>query len=84
MSNTPATPTTEIVLACFYANYQDAVHSVFYDGRDGGYQYAPGAGPCDPLEVLREQFPEADEHVIKEAVREIESEGGAWVNKRKY
>jgi hypothetical protein len=60
------------------------VHSVFYDGRDGGYQYAPGAGPCDPLEVLQEQFPEADEQVIKEAVREIESEGGAWVNKRKY
>jgi hypothetical protein len=56
MSNTPATPTTEIVLAWFYANYQDAVHSVFYDGRDGGYQYAPGAGPCDPLEVLREQL----------------------------
>jgi hypothetical protein len=68
----------------FHTHYEDAIHSVFYDGREGGYQYAPGAGPCDPLDVLQGEFPDIDLGVIEKAVDILQSSGSAWVRRGHY
>jgi HEPN/RES N-terminal domain 1 len=74
----------EAMLERFHNHYEDAAHGVFYDGREGGYQYLPGTGPCDPLEVLQKEFPDADPEVLREAADKLLSEGNAWVKKGVY
>lgn len=74
----------EVILEWFHTNYEDAVHGVFYNGRKGGYQYAPGAGPCDPLDVLRGELPEAHPAVLEEAADILRSSGSAWVKRGRY
>lgn len=74
----------ETMLERFKTSYEDAVHGVLYNGRDGGYQYLPGAGPCEPLEVLQEEFPDADPEVLQKAADILLSEGSAWVKKGVY
>ena len=81
--NNAATPLDNI-LEWFHTNYEDAVHGVFYNSREGGYQYAPGAGPHDPLDVLRGEFPDADPDVLQEAADILLSSGSAWVKKGRY
>jgi hypothetical protein len=74
----------EDILEWFHHNYGDAVHSVFYDGREGGYQYAPDAGPCDPLDELREEFPCVNPGLLQKAADILGSSGGAWVRRGRY
>jgi hypothetical protein len=84
MSKKSKSTTVEITLARFNENYEDAVHGVFYDGGEGGYQYAPGFAPCNPLDVLKEWFPDADLEVLEEANNTLQSSGSAWVRKERY
>lgn len=74
----------EMMLGWFHNHYEDAAHGVFYDGREGGYQYSPGTGPRDPLQVLQGEFPDADPEVLREAADKLLSEGSTWVNKGVY
>jgi hypothetical protein len=46
------------LVAWFKTHHEDAADGVFYKGREGGYQYAPGAGPVDPKGTLLEAFPQ--------------------------
>ena len=82
-TNNVAVPLDSMV-EWFHAHYEDAVNGVFYNGREGGYQYAPGAGPYDPLNVLQGEFPDADSDVIGEAADILRSFGSAWVRKGRY
>ncbi len=84
MGNSEVVLSVENLLEWFNNNYEDAVHGVFYNSCDGGYQYAPGAGPCDPLEVLQAEFPDADPEVLREAADILLSQAGAWVKKGHY
>jgi hypothetical protein len=79
-----ANENVEMMLQRFNKDYEDAVHGVFYNGREGGYQYLPGAGPCDPLDVLQAEFPDAAPEVLQEAADILASEGSAWVKKGVY
>jgi hypothetical protein len=74
----------EEILEWFYANYEDADHGVFHDCREGGYQYLPGAGPYDPLDVMQGEFPDANPDVLQEAADILLSSGSAWVKKGVY
>jgi hypothetical protein len=74
----------EDILDWFHTNYEDAVHGVFHNGRDEGYQFLPGAGPCDPLDELQAEFPDADPEVLQEAADILLPEANAWVKKGVY
>jgi hypothetical protein len=82
MANKPVT--AEIAKSKFMKHYEDAAHSVFYNGRKGGYQYLPGFEPCEPIDVLRGMFPHADSEVLEEAADELRSMASAWVKKGAY
>lgn len=84
MTKVHADMTLEDLLEWFYNHYEDAVHGVFYDGGEGGYQYLTGAGPCEPLEVLQQEFPRATREVLREAEKILLSEGSAWVKQGTY
>ena len=71
---------SQMMLQWFRQNYEDAAHSVFHNARKGGYQYAPGAGPCDPPTVLQEEFPNADLKTVEEAASKL-NDGTPWVRK---
>lgn len=83
MTNSNLSPSARLV-AWFNTHYEDAAHNVFYNGSEGGYQYAPGAGPVDPKETLLEEFPKVKSDVLAKAVNELLSEAGAWVKKSQY
>jgi len=74
----------EDILEWFQTNYEDAVHGVFHNGREGGYEYAPDAGPYDPLDVLQGEFSQANPGVLQEAANILRSSGSAWVKKGRY
>lgn len=74
----------EDILEWFHTNYEDAANGVFYNGREGGYQYLPGAGPCDPLDVLQAEFPDATSEILQKAANTLVSEASAWVKKGVY
>jgi hypothetical protein len=84
MANEKVEVSLESMLQWFNNNYEDAVHGVFYNGREEGYQYLPGAGPCDPLDVLQSEFPDADPEMLQEAADILLSEGSPWVKKDVY
>ena len=84
MVHTNAKLTSATILEWFHKNYEDAAHSVFYDGNEGGYQYAPDAGPLDPQDVLQQEFSDADPAILKEAADSLLSSGSAWVKRGRY
>lgn len=67
----------------FKENYEGPEHNVPHDSSEGGYQYA-GHEPYDAEDVLREEFPDASEEAIAEAVRWLEDESFEWVRKPGY
>ena len=58
----------------FHENYEDPVHRLPYNSKEGGYQWIYG-GPYDANEELTGRFPEESEEIIEAAVKEIESDG---------
>ena len=58
----------------FFENFEDPVHRLPYNGREGGYQWLYG-GPFNAYEELYNKFPDTPNHIISEAVEEIESGG---------
>ncbi|MGW7514841.1 hypothetical protein ACWGJ2_04545 [Streptomyces sp. NPDC054796] len=67
----------------FFENYEDPANGVPFESREGGYQYILG-GPFDARDVLTDQFPEASDSDIDQAVGAIESESHEWVEKGIY
>lgn len=70
----------------FFERYEDPANGVPYDGREGGYQYVAG-GPYDAEEELRDALDDGSakvNHMIKAAVRRIESRGTEWVKRGEY
>jgi len=68
----------------FLENYEDPSNSVPYESAEGGYQYMNG-GPYYAAEVLRENFPDADEASIQKAAAAVSEEGGPdWVRREDY
>jgi hypothetical protein len=69
----------EAITTWFFENFEDPVECTPYCSADGGYQYIWG-GPYTADKVLDDAFDgEVDQHVICEAVEQIEKEGFEWV-----
>lgn len=65
---------TEHVVHWFHYYYEDPVHSVSYNTREGGYLWV--FGPYDAGEVLSDNFARhISEDIISKAVDEIQSDG---------
>jgi len=74
----------EAMVEWFFENYEDPAQSVPHDSSEGGYQYI-GGGPYEARDVLFEQFDDASENDIEEAVLKIDSCGGPdWVKISDY
>lgn len=58
----------------FAERYEDPVHEMPHNSREGGYQYIYG-GPYDAHDELSNNFPDVDEAIINAAVEELESDG---------
>lgn len=71
----------ETMLNWFQDHYEDAAHSVFYTGREGGYQYEAGNRPCIPTDVLQAEFSYADPETINEAGPDLSRGMTPWVRK---
>ncbi|MDR0946351.1 MAG: hypothetical protein LBM87_01200 [Ruminococcus sp.] len=67
----------------FFQNYKNPADGVYYDKREGGYQYLNG-GPYDAEEVLVEKYPDVDEDTLNKAVSNIEAQGYEWVGIDEY
>jgi hypothetical protein len=69
----------KVMRAWFHENYEDPVHRLPHNSREGGYQWVNG-GPVAALEGLQDLFSEevADFDLIEAAVREIEGEDGTF------
>ena len=76
--------TTEVAKQGFLERFEDACHGVFHDANEGGYQYLPGNGPCEPLDELQEMIPDAEPKVLSEVAAWLTSNGSAWVKKGVY
>ncbi|WP_432049475.1 hypothetical protein [Verrucosispora sp. NA02020] len=68
------------MVSWFLDGYEDPANQLPYDGAEGGYQYQ-GDGPYDADEVLREEFPHASEHSIREAARILNGISVDWIQK---
>ncbi len=80
----PNKPSAKVMAKWFLEHYQDPVHGVPYNGREGGYQYVNG-GPYDASEQIQKHFPNAEVTDVEKAVEEIESDGiTEWVKAREY
>ncbi len=63
----------------FLARYTDPADSVYYDNKEGGYQYA-GNGPYDALEVLRLEFGgKVSDAKIQQVAADLTTQCGEWV-----
>lgn len=82
LANPDFVPVGEMV-DWFLDAYEDPVHHMPHDSREGGYQYTQG-GPYDARTELGERYPEAREEDIEEAARIVESESPEWVKKGGY
>ncbi|MDG5497922.1 hypothetical protein [Niveispirillum sp. BGYR6] len=68
----------ELMIEWFGQRYEDPVHRLPYNSREGGYQWING-GPYSAAEVLGDQFGNiAKTSAIEAAVAEIETEGYEW------
>ena len=74
---------TSEMTSWFPQKYDRATESLFYDSREGGFQYPPGSHPIDIRSVLEENFPKATQTSIDEAVHELEDDG-PWVNMKDF
>ena len=73
-----ATDQLMIMRKWFLDNYEDPVHSLPYESREGGYIWLDG-GPYDPHEELHEKFGEfVPEAVIEELGDELFAESHQW------
>ena len=69
---------SEVMRDWFLGNYEDPVHSLPYESREGGYLWVYG-GPYDASEVLHERFGEfVSEAVIQELADELFDECPEW------
>ena len=69
----------ETMRAWFEERYEDPVHSLPYEGREGGYQWIDG-GPFDAEEELGGTFGGVvPDDVIEELARELDAESPQWV-----
>ena len=74
----------EKMVEWFQEHYKDPSDGVPHDSKEGGYIYTNG-GPFDAHDILHDEFPEASESVIEDAVRLINREGGPeWVRMEDY
>ena len=73
----------ETLINWFKDNYDDPFNCVPYDIYEGGYQYYLGS-PCDPYEVLRQQFSGLNDNLIREAADVLYEESKEWVKKGQY
>ena len=74
--DTPAQ--AEIMRTWFLENYEDPVHSLPYESREGGYIWVYG-GPYDASEVLHDMFEEfVSEQIIERLASELFSECPEW------
>jgi hypothetical protein len=65
----------EIMQTWFHERFEDPVHELPYNSREGGYQYING-GPVDANEELQDEFGTVvDLNLIEEAVKELEVDG---------
>jgi hypothetical protein len=64
----------------FLARYEDPAKSTPYETAEGGYIYL-GNGPYDAEDVLTDQFPDATEASLAEAVAGLEDTSVVWVRK---
>ncbi|NMA74823.1 MAG: DUF4935 domain-containing protein [Bacteroidales bacterium] len=63
----------------FLSEYETPANAVFYDGREGGYQYFNGE-PCDPFDVLSSKYPQYPKIVINKATKRLRAlYGEDWV-----
>ena len=70
---------TEVMRAWFFDNYEDPVHSLPYESREGGYIWVYG-GPYDAGQVLRDLFEAlASERIIERLAQELFGECPEWV-----
>ena len=69
----------EIMRTWFMERYEDPVHSLPYDGREGGYQWIFGP-PFDAEEELNDAFSGVvPDDVIEKLARELDMESPEWV-----
>ena len=69
----------EIMRAWFLDNYEDPVHSLPYESREGGYIWVYG-GPYDAGQVLRDMFEAlVSERIIERLAQELVDECPEWV-----
>ena len=69
---------SQIMRDWFLANYEDPVHSLPYESREGGYIWVYG-GPYDAHEVLHDKFGEfVSEAVIDQLGHELFAESPEW------
>lgn len=68
----------EAIEQWFSLNFEDPVHSMPYNGREGGYLYIRG-GPYDAREIIEHVFDGLSEEVIEAAIGAVESESTDWV-----
>ena len=74
--------TIQSLVDWFFERYEDPVHAMPYNGKEGGYLYV-GGGPFDANEQLFDAFPEMPKGIIEAAVNEIEAEGTLeWAARR--
>ena len=72
---------SEIMREWFLDNYEDPVHSLPYESREGGYIWIYG-GPYDAGQVLQEKFGGlVPEWIIDQLADELFDESPQWVGK---
>lgn len=79
----PDRPLVGEMVDWFVEHYEDPAQRVPHDSAEGGYQYVFG-GPYVAREELTEQFPNAYETDIDEAVSILERDSLEWVKKAEY
>jgi hypothetical protein len=67
----------------FKEHYEGPEHHVSHDSSEGGYQYF-GNEPYEAEDVLRDEFPDASDEAIAEAVSWLEGESFEWVRKPRF
>jgi hypothetical protein len=74
----PSYQTVSDLTDWFLSRYQDPVHALPFDSREGGYQWL-GTGPHDAREVLASEFPDVHPTVLDEAAESLEDESFEWM-----
>ncbi|HEX8583124.1 MAG TPA: hypothetical protein VF680_01780 [Allosphingosinicella sp.] len=68
----------EAIKEWFYENFEDPVHAMPYNGREGGYLYIHG-GPFEAADQIWGAFAgAAEDDEIEEAIDDIDAEGSEW------